>query len=335
MALAQPTDGARYHRLGRTDRAAWWRTLCGIGALLGFGLVFMGIAAALTWGVWEPDLQGPPEPSTGAQLWELGAELLSLAMIIPAAYLAALLVERRPPGLLSSVAGRIRWGWLGICLAICTGVYVVYGAIGFAIDVPRRMDVGLVAGVFALSLVLVPFQAAAEEYLFRGYLAQAFGTWIRSPWPTAIGLSILFGFAHGTIGDQGIWLFVDRAAFGFVAAWLAWRTGGLEAGIALHTIGNVLAMSATAAYGDLADYLATAEEAEGTVGEVLLDIAIFTGTALLMAWAAKRRRLAVTWRGPTWLTRPEDPRLTGLPPGPSVPAASSAPSRAIPAPSRA
>ena len=85
-------------------------------------------------------------------------------------------------------------------------------------------------------LLLVPFQAAAEEYVFRGILMQSLGAWVR--WaPLAIVLpTVLFAFGH--IYD--IWGLLDVAAFGLAAAWITWRTGGLEAGIVMHTVNNVV-----------------------------------------------------------------------------------------------
>ena len=62
----------------------------------------------------------------------------------------------------------------------------------------------------------------------------------------------LFALAHGT---QDAWLFGDRLAFGLVASWLAWRTGGLEAPIALHVANNLVSLAFTAATGSLEDSL--------------------------------------------------------------------------------
>ena len=50
--------------------------------------------------------------------------------------------------------------------------------------------------------------------------------------------ALLFALAHGL---QNFPLFFDRFMFGLIAAWLVIRTGGLEAGIALHVLNNFLA----------------------------------------------------------------------------------------------
>ncbi len=65
---------------------------------------------------------------------------------------------------------------------------------------------------------LTPLQAIAEEYVFRGYLTQAFGSLARGlalSRAVAVGVpAILFAAAHGT---QSFPVFVDRLAFGLVA----------------------------------------------------------------------------------------------------------------------
>ena len=83
-----------------------------------------------------------------------------------------------------------------------------------------------------------PMQAAAEEIFFRGYLMQALGSLVAQPWFGVVVSSVVFALLHGT---QNLPLFVDRLAFGLLAAILVWRTGGLEAGIAAHVINNVCA----------------------------------------------------------------------------------------------
>lgn len=59
-----------------------------------------------------------------------------------------------------------------------------------------------------------------------------------TPWFGVIVSSVVFALLHGT---QNLPLFVDRLAFGLLAAILVWRTGGLEAGIAAHVVNNVCA----------------------------------------------------------------------------------------------
>jgi membrane protease YdiL (CAAX protease family) len=51
----------------------------------------------------------------------------------------------------------------------------------------------------------------------------------------------VLGGLRAAARTQNLPLFVDRLAFGLLAAILVWRTGGLEAGIAAHVVNNVCA----------------------------------------------------------------------------------------------
>ena len=64
--------------------------------------------------------------------------------------------------------------------------------------------------------------------------------------------STCFALAHGV---QDAWLFGDRFAFALVASWLAWRTGGLEAPVALHVMNNLVSLAFTASTGSLEESL--------------------------------------------------------------------------------
>ena len=58
----------------------------------------------------------------------------------------------------------------------------------------------------------------------------------------------LFALAHGA---QNFPLFFDRFAFGLMAGLTVILVGGLEAGIALHILNNLLAFAVAIAFGDL------------------------------------------------------------------------------------
>ena len=138
----------------------------------------------------------------------------------------------------------------------------------------------------AMVCVLVPFQAAAEEYVFRGWLTQAVGAWWRSPWLAVVPQALLFGVAHGW-GTP--WGFADLVVFGLVTGALTIRTGGLEAAIGLHVLNNLLSMGASAAIaGALASNETAADMDWMSVG---VDVVAVCGYAAVVLWLGGRRRL--------------------------------------------
>ena len=81
--------------------------------------------------------------------------------------------------MLTSARGTMRWNWLGICLAVAFGLLLLSIGISTVLDlsqgVPFETDFSATKMWTLLTSrpsLLVPFQAAAEEYVFRGYFMQ-------------------------------------------------------------------------------------------------------------------------------------------------------------------
>src|SRR5690349_13588885 len=116
-----------YHHLARTAENRWWRTVLGtifvIVAGLGLGL---GLYCAVAI---NAEIIGLPENADGmasfGPLADLAVDFLAIASLLPAVLLAALWIQRRPFGTVSSVAGRLRWGWLWRCMGVAAAAVVL------------------------------------------------------------------------------------------------------------------------------------------------------------------------------------------------------------------
>ncbi|HWS38791.1 MAG TPA: type II CAAX endopeptidase family protein [Actinoplanes sp.] len=230
-----------YHRLARTDRHRWWRPLAGsLVILFGLPLTLTGLFGA------AHAVAGPIELRFDDSITGFAVTMVTLAMLTPLSMLAAWWVQRRPPGTLSSVAGRLRKNrLLGYLLLAASVVGLATGVqLWLSGESPELASTEI--GFLVVLVLLVPLQAAGEEYLFRGWMLQAFGSWFRSPWPGIVVSSLLFGLAHGLGSPLAM---ADVTLFGVVTAVLTIRTGGLEAAIALH-VANNLAGFALASEGE-------------------------------------------------------------------------------------
>ncbi|MEW9553469.1 lysostaphin resistance A-like protein [Nonomuraea sp. NPDC050783] len=291
--------GARFDHLARNEAARPWRSIVGtllIAAgffLIGFVVVTGCMVLAALFG-----LPSPVDPSTGLSEgtpFGLGMTLMSIAPMLLLVVGTAVLVQRRRPGTLSSVAGRLRWGWMARCaglsvLALVLGQAAQWLALsvsGADSDMVDWVGWDVFLPLFVVVLLLVPFQAAAEEYVFRGWFLQAVGAHVRNPvWGIVIGAA-LFASLHGYS-----WLgLADVFAFGVVMGWLSVRTGGLEAAIALHVLNNVLAFGLSAAAGDMEQSLNQSEVAvpwQGLIGTAVQFLVYGFGVLYL----AKKRSIA-------------------------------------------
>jgi len=170
--------------------------------------------------------------------------LAGIALLSPAVLLAARATKRRI-GTLSSVKGHLRWRWLGTCLSAALAVRALPVALGVLGVVTGDHFAGWGAFLpqLGLVLVLVPIQAAGEEYFYRGAVMQAVGAFTWSAWEPAILSTAAFTVSHGFRPETVIAI----GAIGASSAWMTLRTGGLEASLGYHIVLNVSVMGLSTA----------------------------------------------------------------------------------------
>ena len=147
------------------------------------------------------------------------ALLITIIPVIPAIFIARLITNFKPLGLIHSIAGRMRWSYLGVFLGFGFLIFGLY-SVGFAAldgslttqNSVHPLDSGMFWLYIVLILLIVPFQCYAEELLFRGYLMQTVGRWLKNPaWAIIIPAPILgsaFGADDGS--DRRILMLVHR-----------------------------------------------------------------------------------------------------------------------------
>lgn len=287
-----------YPQLLRGPRHRWWRPLVGAAVVLGglVVLVGLGLAAAT---VASAVLGRPPtESELLSSPVAFLANNLVLAALIPLSWAAVRVGHGIAPRWQASVVGRTRWRWL-LLSALVPAAVVGTSVLGLGLlalaagEQPfgsgDQRSAASTAVLVVVVLLTTPLQAAGEEHLFRGWMSQAVGSWFRRPVVGAVVAALVsaaaFAFAHG---DQDPWLYADRFLFGLTASYLAWRTGGLEAGIAFHAVNNVVVFVPTVLAGGLGESLASTSASPQLV---LLDVLGFVLVVLGTAWLARRRGL--------------------------------------------
>lgn len=289
-----------YPQVLRGPGHRWWRPPVGLVAMVASTVLVAGAVAALL----RPPGTGEPGPVAAGDLLALN---LSVAMLLPPALFAVWVGHGWGPGHVASVTGRLRREWLGVAAGVCLLV-VVPPAVGLTLlagvaSGPREPGA---TSVVAVVLLTTPMQAAAEEYVFRGWLNQAVGSLFDRPGVAvaagAVVSSTAFALAHGA---QGGWLFADRWLFGLAAALLTWRTGGLEAAIALHAVVNMVAWGQAVALGTVRETVEVSSMPMAAFVAAVGQLALAVGALL---WAARRARPARLFRPPgppTWSRTPQ------------------------------
>ena len=182
--------------------------------------------------------------STGEYIFLL-ATFLPIFIAIPLIYKVW---HELPVKALLTSAPQFRWGYMWRTIFIIFAFYISLSLIEYQFfpeeyaGIKLQTDMGVYAKLLLITLILVPFQATAEEFLCRGYLNQALIQYLRSPWLVFIitsgGFAALHAWNPEAAGQQGPYL-ASIFLFGMAMCVLLYFEGGIESAIGAHIANNV------------------------------------------------------------------------------------------------
>lgn len=161
----------------------------------------------------------------------------SLVIMIPALWVASVIVRDRPFSSYSSSRGgwssKVFWRCFGIAFLVMAVPCIVRECFINGTIHDYQMKFTIVS--FIVLTVLGPLQCIAEEYIFRGFLMQTFGSWFRIPLLAVVLQAAVFmtGHPYNDIGKVSI--LISGMVFGLTA----WFGRGLEVSSALHVVNNM------------------------------------------------------------------------------------------------
>ena len=265
---ASPLNLPSAYALGMKQQPGykWWKPI--VAALLAFALmigftvvltiIYVVAVVVLTGSTDVTQLSayllGTDDSSTGSYLNFDGDDALSLAftlgctaLMLPSVGLANKIMGLGGFGRLSSVEGKLRWGRIAALAPWALLVAALMCAIELGLAVATGENLGTPRFALAAIIVVIiicPLQCAAEEYLCRGFLMQTFSSWIPMVVIPLILQAIIFTLMHG----YSILGLIGVGITGLIAGYLTLKTGGLEAGICLHSANNVLSFMLSAIF---------------------------------------------------------------------------------------
>lgn len=294
VLTALPVEERSYPFFYRTPRWRWWRPLVCLLATAFLSLLAMsipGLIGMLADGADFGAMARTGEFKIGP--WGFVGNNVGLALCIPIALLMQWAFFGQRPKWLSSVVGGFRWGWFGKCLAVVLPLWAILTGVEYALTgLPPDIRVRPYTWIMVLAVIFTtPFQSAGEEYLMRGLEQRMVASYFK---PETIGFvvatlvsSVTFMLLHGA-GDP--WLNLFYFCFGAVACWLGWKTGGLEASVAIHVVNNVL----SEALLPFTDFSGMFNREKG-VGDpsVLILVGVLVVAAAILTWLARPSNVAV------------------------------------------
>ncbi|MFI7584042.1 lysostaphin resistance A-like protein [Kocuria sp. M1N1S27] len=284
-----------YTEFYRTPRNRWWKGLVSILVLIA-GLLLFSVALAL--GATAIDLllgSTTTDELASGQITMTPALLLATNLsLIATAAVAVLLhryLHRQPVGSLHSVVGRFRWDWLGRAAVVVVPLFVVYVAVLTLLDSPGPFTLDATAWAFlAIVLLTTPLQAASEEYIFRGVVQRAAGSWVSGAVPSLVlgtlVSAVTFSIAHFA---TDVWLIAYYLVFAVAMSLLTQATGGLEAAVLVHAANNFLFFLVTSSTGMMSEGFDRSAGAGGPI--MLLPMLFVAAVAVVLVVMARRRGL--------------------------------------------
>lgn len=229
-----------------------WGLILLISVVLGLGSLIVLSVAGTT-----PESAEFTSKIMGHNAFTFGTLLLSFVFPLIFLLLGSRLFHARTAASVVTAWRKIRWDRIVVAALITACVLGTFTAIfhfsGYSKvrfmfgEYPFSRFIG-----FALmSFLLIPFQSAAEELVFRGYLNQAFKRFIPNIWVVFIITSILFASMHLSnpeslsSAEKGAFTHILMMSgyflFGFILCVIAYFEGGLEAVIGVHAANNIFA----------------------------------------------------------------------------------------------
>ena len=170
---------------------------------------------------------------------------LPLFIAIPVIYK---LWHSLPITALMTSAPRFRWKYFLRTMLIIFAFYGIFSFGEFLLNPSEyeglqiQTDLSVYFKLLLITLIFVPFQAASEEFLCRGYLNQALIKYLRSPWLVFIITSGGFALLHAgnseSTGQMGPYL-ASIFLFGMAMCVLLYFEGGIESAISAHIANNI------------------------------------------------------------------------------------------------
>ncbi len=291
-----PVEPREYHEFLRTPSLRWWRPV--LALLMGGALFF---ASSMVFGVIAMSYDLATGRTTLADYGSVeGITMtpalflcnnLALAACVPIAMLTQWACFGQRPRWLSSVTGAFRWRWFGECVLWALPLLLITVVLNAVLSGLDGVRVGPdTAFMIAAVLLTTPLQSAGEEFLLRGLGQRAVAAWLPRLGGLVVSTAVtaaIFMLLHGA-GDP--WLNAFYLFFAVGGSVLAWRTGGLEAAVALHAVNNVVSMIFLP-FVDFSDLFNRGAGSGSPV--VLLQMGIVAAVCITLLWRARVRGLVV------------------------------------------
>ena len=148
--------------------------------------------------------------------------------------------------ILTTSRPKIDWSRVFFSFGVWGGITIITTIIGYY-SAPEDFVIQFNPEKFAvfvvLAVLLIPFQASFEEYLFRGHMLQGLGLVTKTRWVPLLVTSFLFGIMHignPEVDKMGMIIMFYYIGTGLFLGILTLMDEGLELALGFHAANNLI-----------------------------------------------------------------------------------------------
>lgn len=199
----------------------------------------------------------------------------------------------------------IFWGILSSGLVLLDYFYLSPENYEFNFE-PKRFAILVV-----IAVALIPFQTSLEEYIFRGYLMQGFGTLAKNRWFPLVMTSVIFGGLHivnPEVGKLGYSIMIYYIGTGFFFGIMTLMDEGTELALGFHAANNLFtALLVTTDWTAFQTHSILKDVSEPELGMIDFIIPIFIMYPILLLILSKVYKWS-DWKGKLFGNIEEPPK---------------------------
>lgn len=222
----------------------------------------------------------------------LAVNLLPFAILLGLLFLLVKFLHQRSILSLTTSRSKVDWKRVFFSFSLIVIITISTFALSYYSDpsqVVWQFDPVKFSILLIISLLLFPLQIGLEEYLFRGYIMQHLGVFVKNRWFPLILTSVLFGVFHGAnpeVAEMGWIIMIFYIGTGLLLGIMTLMDEGLELALGFHFGNNLMAaILVTSSWSALqtdALFMYTAEEATSEVLEIIVPVLVVYPVILLI-----------------------------------------------------
>jgi len=172
--------------------------------------------------------------------------LLSFVFAMGGIYLAVKFLHKQPLKAITTSRKKVDWKriFFGFSLiAIFTLVSTYWDYTSNPEDYVLNYEPVSFAILCVIAILMVPIQTSVEEYVFRGYLMQGFGTLAKNKWFPLLLTSVIFGglhFFNPEVGKLGNIIMIYYIGTGLFLGIITLMDEGMELALGFHAGNNLI-----------------------------------------------------------------------------------------------